>query len=55
MRCPYCAGQMKPCGSVSYSGGNGLRVADWVRCVRCEHATIAQVRSVFKAKALSSS
>lgn len=47
MKCPYCASHMRPSGSVSYSGAKGLRIADWVRCVRCGHATVANLRTVF--------
>jgi transcription elongation factor Elf1 len=44
MQCPYCNGEMRPDSTVSYWVIEGVRSADWVRCVRCDHACIQSVR-----------
>jgi hypothetical protein len=47
MQCPYCASEMKPCGSVLYTGSRGVTAVEWVRCPRCEHATVARTKPLF--------
>ena len=46
MRCPYCSSDMKPYRRTEYPGAGGARIAEWARCTRCEHATIASLRPV---------
>lgn len=46
-QCPYCSGEMKPCSTMVYKTANAVRVADWVRCVRCNHATVVNQRGLF--------
>lgn len=53
VRCPYCSGEMKPCGSMVYRTRETVRVADWVRCVRCKHATVVNKRGFFGSPAAS--
>lgn len=48
MNCPYCSGEMRPDSTVIYPGPGGMRVAEWVRCVRCRHATIRRMRPMFE-------
>jgi hypothetical protein len=51
MTCPYCSSELKPCGSMIYPGPQGPKVAEWARCVRCQHATVVRVRTVFDVSA----
>jgi hypothetical protein len=43
MKCPYCGSDMRPCRSIAYRAAPGVRLVEWVRCTRCEHATIVSV------------
>lgn len=39
---------MKPCASMPLRTGETARIVHWVRCVRCQHATIAGIQTLFE-------